>query len=178
MATGRWKPRTWCVPGAVMVALVWTIGCGGSAPVDEASAEAAPATAATPAAAAAGGLTPFEEEHGIGPVKEPVALPASIDRTLAGKGEAIFEQKCSACHKLGERYVGPPLGEVLGRRSPTFVMNMVLNPLEMAQRHPVTKQLLAQYLSYMPNQDVTRDDARAVVEFFRTQQPAVSGGQP
>ena len=47
---------------------------------------------------------------------------------MAEKGQELFTQKCSACHKMGERYVGPPLGGVVARRGPTFVMNMALNP--------------------------------------------------
>lgn len=171
----QWGSRRGWRSGALLVcATVLAAGCGGAAADD---APPAAAAAAKPAAPAAGALTAFETEHGIGPVAELVTLPASVDKALADKGQAIFDTKCAACHKMADRYVGPPLGEVLGRRSPTFVMNMILNPFEMTQRHPVTKDLLAQYLSYMPNQDVTRDDARAIVEFFRTQQPA-PGGQP
>jgi len=134
------------------------LGCGGS---DQPAAE--PAGGAAPAAAS---LSPFQLEHGIGPVTEPVAL-AGFDEELAEEGEELFETKCSACHKLGERYVGPPLGDVLDRRSPTYVLNMVLNPQEMYERHPEAKQLLAEYLSYMPNQGLTREQARAVVEYLR-----------
>ena len=124
-----------------------------------------------PAAAAAGGgaLTPFQTEHGIGPVTEPVTLPATVDPAMADAGKAVFETKCSACHKMGEKYVGPALGEVTTRRSPAFIMNMILNPQEMVERHPVAKQLLAEHMSFMPNQGVTQDEARQVVEYLRTQ---------
>lgn len=111
-------------------------------------------------------LTPFQQEHGIGPVTEVVTL-GEFDHELAEDGLELFETKCSACHKLGERYVGPALGDVLARRTPTYVLNMILNPEEMYQKHPVAKQLLAEYLSYMPNQALTRDQARAVVEYLR-----------
>lgn len=113
-------------------------------------------------------LSAFELEHGIGPVKEPVTL-GPIDDALAGSGKAIFEQKCSACHKMETKYVGPALGEVTARRSPAFIMNMVLNPMEMVERHPVAKQLLAEHMTFMANQNLTTDDARAVLEYLRTQ---------
>jgi mono/diheme cytochrome c family protein len=88
---------------------------------------------------------------------------------VAAQGQAVFEQKCSACHKLGEKYIGPALGEVLERRTPAFVMNMILNPQEMIDKHPVVKQLVAETMSFMPNQNVTRDEARAVLEYIRSQ---------
>jgi cytochrome c1 len=142
--------------------LVITLGaCGGErAP---GGGEASPPAAGAPPAA---DVTPFQQEHGIGPVTEVVTLGA-FDHELAEDGKELFETKCSACHKLGERYVGPALGEVLTRRTPTYVLNMILNPQEMYEKHPVAKQLLAEYLSYMPNQALTQEQARAVVEYLR-----------
>ncbi|HJS47694.1 MAG TPA: cytochrome c, partial [Gemmatimonadales bacterium] len=105
-------------------------------------------------------------EHGIGPVTEVVTLEAP-DHELAEDGEELFATKCSACHKLGERYVGPALHDVLQRRSPTYVMNMILNPQEMYEKHPVAKGLLAEYLSFMPDQGLTQEEARAVLEYLR-----------
>lgn len=149
--------RSWMV---VTIGLVLA-GCGGGG-------GDAPAPAPPPPAGPAE-LTAFQLEHGIGPVTEVITLPATVDHELAEQGEEVFEQKCSACHKLGEKYIGPALGEVLARRSPAFVMNMILNPQEMIERHPVTKQLVAETMSFMPNQNVTRDEARAIVEYFRSQ---------
>lgn len=146
---------------AAMVILVAACGGGGSD---------APAAGAPPAPpAAAGGLTAFQLEHGIGPITEPVVLPEAVDHELAERGEEVFAQKCSACHKLEEKYIGPALGEVLERRTPAFVMNMILNPQEMIEQHPVIKQLLAETMSFMPNQNLTPDEARAVVEYIRSQ---------
>jgi hypothetical protein len=64
-------------------------------------------------------------------------------------------------------YIGPALGEVTARRSGAFIMNMILNPQEMVERHPVAKQLLAEHMSFMPNQGLTREDARLVLEYLR-----------
>jgi mono/diheme cytochrome c family protein len=145
----------------ILAALVGLAGCGG----DGAKAEPGEPGAAAPASAS-GGLTPFELTHGIGPVKQ--EIPAGpVDHALAEKGEKIFEEKCSACHKLEERYVGPPLGDVTQRRSIAYVMNMMLNPEEMYTRHPEAKKLLGEYLTQMPNQGLTQEDARAVVEHLR-----------
>ena len=145
----------------LMVALVALAGCGG----DKGQAETGTPAAAAPAAAA-GDLTPFELANGIGPVTE--EIPATpIDGALAETGEKVFEEKCSACHKLEERYVGPALGGVTERRSLAYVMNMILNPDGMYTRHPEAKKLLAEYLTQMPNQGLSREDARVVVEHLR-----------
>ena len=91
-----------------------------------------------------------------------------LDASLASAGEQIFRMKCMACHRVDERYIGPPLGNVLLRRSPAYTMNMMMNPTEMSQRHPVAKALLAEYLAPMPFQDLSEQDARALVEYLRT----------
>lgn len=106
-------------------------------------------------------------EHGVGPV-EHVNLPAEVDQTLAEKGKIIFEGKCTACHKFDERYVGPALAEVTERRNPAWIMNMIMNPQEMTGKDPVAKKLLAEYMTQMVNQNVTEEDARALLEYFRS----------
>lgn len=138
--------------------------CGGEAAPGSRQPAAASGTPAAQSGSA--DLTSFQQEHGIGPVTEPVTLGA-FDHELAEDGAELFATKCSACHKMDERYVGPALGEVLARRTPAYVLNMILNPKEMYERHPVAKQLLAEHMSYMPNQGLTPEQARAVVEYLR-----------
>ena len=113
------------------------------------------------------GLTDFQLEHGIGPIQEPVELD-DLDQELASQGKEVFEQKCSACHKPTERYIGPALGDVLDRRTPAYVMNMMMNPDEMTKKHPEARKLLQEYMSPMPYQNVSKEQARAIVEYFRT----------
>lgn len=147
--------------------------CGGG---DAPSADApAAAPGAAPAAAAGAALTPVEMEQGIGPIRD--LQLAAVDHELAEEGKAAFTTKCSACHKIGERYVGPDLGEVLARRRPEFVMNMILNANEMVQKHPTIKELLAQYYTPMPVQVTDQAEARAILEYLRSAQTgAASGG--
>lgn len=113
-----------------------------------------------------GGLSEFEFENGIGPVKKKLEL-GPIDPKLVKKGEEIFNIKCVACHKLDERYVGPAQRDLIKRRTPEFIMNMLLNPLEMQEKHPVVKNLLVEYMTQMPNQNLSFEDARALLEYFR-----------
>lgn len=110
-------------------------------------------------------LTDFEMENGIGPVNEEITID-EIDPELAKEGMRVFDMKCGACHKLDERYVGPPLGGIMNARTPAYVMNMILNPEEMLEKHPVAKSVGSQYPTRMTNQQLTREKARAVVEYL------------
>jgi len=147
--------------------LLAVVGCGGS---KSGNAEAAPAADQAAAATDPDGLTAFQMENGIGPMTEVVNV-GKIDEEKAEEGEKTFTEKCSACHKMGERYVGPALGEVTVRRTPTYVMNMILAPDQMYTKHPTARQLLAEYMTPMPNLGLTQDQARSILEYLRTQAP-------
>ena len=105
---------------------------------------------------------------GIGPVKS-VTLAATIDQAMADNGQQIFKNKCSSCHRTNKKFIGPNPTGILEKRSPEWIMNMILNPAEMVQKDPIAKQLLIQFNgSPMANQNLTQEDARAVLEYFRT----------
>jgi mono/diheme cytochrome c family protein len=157
-------------PTTLLALLLAVASCGGDAPSAKATASAAGGAAS--AAAAGADLTPVELEQGIGPIRDLELGP--VDATLVKQGEAAFVTKCSACHKLAERYVGPELGQVLSRRRPEFVMNQILNSNEMVQRHPVIKELLAQYYTPMPVQVTDQAEARAILEYLRSAQTGAS----
>ena len=107
------------------------------------------------------------ENKGIGPVKE-ITL-AEIDMALAEEGKNIFSQMCTACHKTDKKFIGPSPAGVLKRRSPEWIMNMILNPEVMVKEDPIAKKLLVEYnMAPMANQGLTEEQARAVLEFFRT----------
>ena len=150
-------------PSVLILAAVLS-GCGGGeAPGDsnqtQATAAAGPSTAP---------LTDVELEQGIGPIRDLELGP--VDTELANEGEQAFTMKCSACHKIEERYVAPQLGNVLSRRRPEFVMNMMLNANEMVQRHPEVQALLAEFFTPMPVQVTEQDEARAILEYLRSAQ--------
>jgi mono/diheme cytochrome c family protein len=108
-----------------------------------------------------------DPSKGIGPVKE-VKLDATINGEMAASGKMIFEQKCVTCHKFNEKFVGPALSGVTKRRKPEWIMNMILNPVEMTAKNPDAQALYAQHMVQMTFQDVTQDDARKILEYFRS----------
>ncbi len=123
---------------------------------------------AVPAALGAQGINPdeFYPGKGVGPV-DTVVLADTLDPELVKKGEEIFKLKCTACHQLDQRVVGPPLRGITKRRRPEWIMNMILNPTEMVQKDDLAKTLLGMYYVPMTNQNVTEEDARALLEYFR-----------
>jgi mono/diheme cytochrome c family protein len=109
-------------------------------------------------------LKPMEQK-GIGPVKSVQVGP--IDPSLASKGKEIFFGRCASCHNFSSKVVGPSLGGVTTRRTPEWIMNMMLNPYEMTEKDPIGKRLLQEHKSQMTDQGLTEEDARAVLEYFR-----------
>lgn len=113
-------------------------------------------------------FTEWQSNHGIGPVKA-FELPQTIDQELAKNGQLIFENKCSACHKPEKKFIGPSPKGILEKRTPAWIMNMILNPDGMVRDDPMAKQLLIEFNgSPMANQNLTQEEARAVLEYFRT----------
>ncbi|MDH5588521.1 MAG: cytochrome c [Gemmatimonadota bacterium] len=162
-----------------LLPLVFVLACGG----DDASQASQPAQASGTAAsqpAVGSDLTATELEQGLGPVRDMVL--GEIDPALAEEGSAAFVTRCSACHKMEDRYVGPELGTVLSRRRPEFVMNMILNATEMVERHPAVRELLAQFYTPMPVQVTDQAEARAILEYLRASQieveAATEAGDP
>jgi len=107
------------------------------------------------------------KNKGIGPITS-ITLSEEIDQDLAKTGEEVYVKMCSACHKPNKRFVGPAPAGIMERRTPEWIMNMILNPEEMVQKDPIAKAMLAEYLSPMANQNLTEEQARAVLEYFRT----------
>jgi mono/diheme cytochrome c family protein len=105
---------------------------------------------------------------GVGPITS-MTLDPNIDKELAAQGEAIYNQMCLACHRVGKKFIGPAPNGILERRTPEWVMNMILVPEKMVKEDPLAKDLLVEFNgSPMANQGLTEDQARAVLEFFRT----------
>ena len=67
---------------------------------------------------------------------------------------------------MEQRYVGPAIAGVTQRRTPEWIMNMIVNPVEMTQKDPVAKAMLAEYMTQM-SVNATEEEARALLEYFR-----------
>jgi hypothetical protein len=101
---------------------------------------------------------------GIGPITE--FDISTLDPARAPEGAAIFEAKCTPCHKIEERYIGPALTGVTTRREPEWILNMILNPDQMVKEDETARGLLAEYIAPMTNQNLTQEEAQLVLTYF------------
>lgn len=108
-----------------------------------------------------------ESGKGIGEVKN-VTLNTPLEQERIGRGMAIYEMKCQACHRLDDqRVVGPGWKDITKRRKPEWIMNMIINVDVMLDQDPEAQKLLELCLMRMPNQNVSVGDARDILEFMR-----------
>lgn len=112
-------------------------------------------------------MAPTLDNKGVGSVKS-VKIADKIDEKLAAKGKELYKANCTACHKFKKRFVGPALKGVTQRRSPEWIMNMIMDPEKMVAEDPVAKALITEYNAPMANQSLKEDQARAILEYFRT----------
>ena len=108
------------------------------------------------------------DNKGVGKIKN-LELPATIDEAMVERGAALFKTNCTACHKIGKRFIGPSPSGIMERRSPEWIMNMILDPQLMVAEDRCAKDLLVEFNgAAMANQNMTEDQARDILEYFRT----------
>ena len=112
-------------------------------------------------------VSDYDPKRGEGKFSS-VELSATLDQTMATDGEAVYGVKCSSCHKTtAEKLVGPGCDGVTTRRLPEWIMNFITNPDPMINKDPEVQAQLEICLVRMPNQGLTDDEARHILEFMR-----------
>ena len=86
---------------------------------------------------------------GLGPVTS-VTLNPEIDQAMAATGKEVYDQMCLACHRIGKKFIGPAPNGVLERRTPEWVMNMILNPEQMVKEDPLGQRFVGR-VQWFPN---------------------------
>ncbi len=114
-----------------------------------------------------GSMSPGSSSKGIGRFTN-VPLTHPLDSAMVVTGQAVYDSKCSACHKLtDEKLVGPGWKGVTDRRSPEWIMNFITNTQVMLDKDLTAQSEIVSCLVRMPNQDLTDAQARAVLELMR-----------
>jgi hypothetical protein len=109
------------------------------------------------------------EVHGPELKESDINITHPLDQTMVTEGKATYELKCQSCHKLTtEKLVGPGWKDVTVRRKPLWIMNMITNVDMMLESDPEAQKLLEQCMVRMPNQNLSKDQARQVLEFMRS----------
>jgi protein SCO1 len=91
-------------------------------------------------------------------------------------GQYTFATHCSACHTIGRGdRIGPDLRGVTTVRDRAWLSRFIVEPEKlMAERDPLALSLLAKYKVRMPNLDLTRQDATAIIQYLEEQGRAVA----
>lgn len=109
------------------------------------------------------------ETHGTELKESDITLTTPLDQAMVTTGKGMYELKCQSCHKLTEeKLVGPGWKNVTKRRQPLWIMNMITNVDMMLETDAEAQKLLELCMVRMPNQNITKDDARQVLEFMRS----------
>ncbi|MCX6158069.1 MAG: cytochrome c [Ignavibacteriota bacterium] len=107
-----------------------------------------------------------KEDKGIGMIKE-VKL-GEIDKSMVTEGQALFQKKCSTCHRMDEKLIGSALRGITKRRTPEWIMNMILNPDGMIKENKEARELFEKLKVRMAPQNMNEDEARKILEYLRT----------
>lgn len=97
-----------------------------------------------------------------------IDISEPLDASLIEEGKIIFEKRCDNCHRGDSiKLIGPGWAGITNRRSPEWIMNMILNVSVMVEHDSVAHKLLNENEVKMPEQNLGVDKARAVLEFMR-----------
>lgn len=144
-----------CITAAVVF---YACGGGNNTPAAPADNSAAKTESGNPA---------YDPNRGEGKFTS-VPVGDKLDAAMAAEGEKIASVKCSACHKLtDEKLVGPGWKGVTTRHKPEWIMNFITNTDKMIDKDPKAQAMLELCLVRMPNQNLSDDDARHLLEFMR-----------
>ncbi|MBS1522110.1 MAG: cytochrome c [Bacteroidetes bacterium] len=144
-----------------IVTSLFIYGCGGGNSQASSTDTAKSANTSAPANSAA------EDAKGTGKFTD-VKLTHPLDQSMVKQGSAVYDVKCNACHKLtSDKLVGPGWKGVTDRRKPEWIMNFVTNTDAMLEKDTAAKSMVETCMVRMPNQHLSDDDARHVLEFMR-----------
>ena len=102
------------------------------------------------------------EHHNIGSTGAPTD-------PVAVAGKLSFESKCLACHTIaGGDKLGPDLYNVTKRRDLAWLAKWLKNPDQMLKSgDPIAKQMLDKFKVPMPNQNLSDQEVKEYVEYFK-----------
>ena len=109
------------------------------------------------------------ETHGTEVKEGEITLTNPLNAEWLTAGKNIYDLKCMSCHRLTEeKLVGPGWKGVTKRRTPVWITNMITNVDMMLETDAEAQKLLEQCLVRMPNQNISSEDSRKIIEFMRS----------
>ncbi|MEC5394937.1 c-type cytochrome [Bergeyella sp. RCAD1439] len=156
------KLKLFLMSGVVLSAL----SCGGDNKPQESGTAPATETAQTDAGSSSDGG--YDPQVGMGKFTTENVDVSKFDAAMASEGQKIAEVKCISCHKpTDEKLVGPGWKGVTERRTAPWIMNFITNPDPMIDKDPELQKQLELCMVRMPNQSLSDQDARGILEYMR-----------
>lgn len=105
----------------------------------------------------------------VPPIKEQdIQLNDPLNAALVATGQNIYINKCKVCHFTSTaKLTGPGWKNITQRRSPAWIMNMILYPDLMVTNDAEARKQRQMFNITMPALGLSMEDARAVLEFMR-----------
>lgn len=146
----------------ITLIIVAAASCGGNSDSEKTTEATSESTASTDS-----GNPSYDPHRGEGKFTS-VELSPTLDVAKAELGNQVSQVKCSSCHKLtDEKLVGPGWAGVTSRRKPEWIMNFITNTDVMIDKDPEVQAQLELCLVRMPNQNLSDEDARNLLEYMR-----------
>jgi len=109
------------------------------------------------------------ETHGTEVKEGEIQLTNPLNAEWVSAGKNIYDLKCMSCHKLTEeKLVGPGWKDITKKRTPVWITNMITNVDMMLETDAEAQKLLEQCMVRMPNQNISKEDSRKIIEFMRS----------
>ncbi|MBI4320126.1 MAG: c-type cytochrome [Chloroflexi bacterium] len=98
----------------------------------------------------------------------------------AGEGQVVFQQKCAACHTIGQGdRSGPDLKGVTARRDRAWLTRWIATPDRLiAQGDPIAAEMLKKYSVPMPNMGLSDAEVSSVVAYLEAQSGGAAAAAP
>jgi len=99
----------------------------------------------------------------------------------SAEGEALFKEKCVACHTIGNgKLVGPDLQDVTNRQSRDWLARWIKGPDKvLAEGDPIATQLFQEFNNIpMPNLGLTDAQVASLLAYLESQAGGAAAPQP
>ncbi|QBQ41758.1 cytochrome c [Sphingobacterium psychroaquaticum] len=106
-----------------------------------------------------------EGNKGIGPITS--FTQPEFDQTVADEGNKLFIVKCTMCHEYSENKLGPALKGVTKKRTPEWILNLLLNTQEMFDKDPDALAIKDDFESTMVSVGLNEQEAKSILEYLR-----------
>ena len=113
-------------------------------------------------------MKPSANNRGLIEIKG-VDMSRPISASMVNKGKYVYDSKCATCHSAdGSSSPASGIADLLDRRAPAWIMNMIYNPTVDVAANGSERNKLNQCFTRQEGQALSIEEARDFLEFLRT----------